>query len=43
MDGIMRKLEELREERTFRNLFSIMCGNGDKVAAEYQEEGVIKS
>ncbi len=42
MDGIMRKLEELREERTFRNLFSIMCGNGDKVAAEYQENGVIK-
>jgi len=42
MDMTMRKLGELREERTFKNLFSIMCGYGDKVAAEYQENSAIK-
>ena len=42
MDMIMKKLGELREERTFKNLFSIMCGYGDKIAAEYQDNSVIK-
>ena len=42
MDMTMKKLGELREERTFKNLFSIMCGYGDKVAAEYQENSTIK-
>ncbi len=42
MNMTMKKLGELREERTFKNLFSIMCGYGDIVAAEYQENSAIK-
>lgn len=42
MEKIAVWLNELREERTFENLFSILCGHGDAVAAEYQEDGSIK-
>lgn len=42
MNGIVRKLDELREEYTLRNLFSIICGNGDATAAEYSDESGIQ-
>jgi Long-chain acyl-CoA synthetases (AMP-forming) len=42
MDIIIKKLDELKEDKSFKNLFSIMCGSADKVAAEYQENSVIK-
>jgi long-subunit acyl-CoA synthetase (AMP-forming) len=42
MDGIFKKLGELREERTFSNLFSILCSNGEAVAAEFKEDSEIK-
>ncbi|MDD5018326.1 MAG: aminotransferase class I/II-fold pyridoxal phosphate-dependent enzyme [Eubacteriales bacterium] len=42
MEIILKKLDELREELTFQNLFSILCSYGDAVAAEYQEDSVIK-
>jgi 8-amino-7-oxononanoate synthase/acyl carrier protein len=42
MDMIFEKLGALREERSMKNLFSIICSHGDAVAAEYQEEGVIR-
>ncbi|MGI5848916.1 MAG: aminotransferase class I/II-fold pyridoxal phosphate-dependent enzyme [Christensenellales bacterium] len=41
MKSFVKKLDELREERTFRNLFSILCSYGGSVAAEYQEDSVI--
>lgn len=42
MDIIYKKLNELKEDRSFKNLFMIMCGYAEKVAAEYQENSVIK-
>ena len=42
MDMIFEKLGALREERSIKNLFSIICSYGDAVAAEYQEEGIIR-
>ncbi|MGE5494557.1 MAG: aminotransferase class I/II-fold pyridoxal phosphate-dependent enzyme [Burkholderiales bacterium] len=42
MSDIAKKLDELKEERTFGNLFSIICSNGDAVAAEYKEDGEIR-
>lgn len=42
MSNIVKKLDELREERTFSNLFSIICSNGDAVAAEYKEDAEIR-
>ncbi len=42
MDIIFKKLEELKEDRTFKALFSIMCGYGERTATEYQENSVIK-
>ena len=42
MDSIEKKLSELREEKTFGNLFSIICGNGGLTAAEYKEDSGIK-
>lgn len=43
MEDIAKKLSELKEERSFENLFSILCSYGDAVAAEYQEDGQIKT
>lgn len=37
-----QKLDELREDLSFENLFSILCSHGDKTAAEYREDGQIK-
>ena len=42
MDMITKKLDELKEERTFGNLFSILCSYGDAVAAEYQQDSIIE-
>ncbi len=42
MDSIVKKLRELREEKTFGNLFSIICSNGSLTAAEYKEDSNIK-
>ncbi len=39
---VFKKLDELRVDLTFENLFSILCSHGDNTAAEYQEEGQIK-
>ena len=38
----VKKLDELREDLSFENLFSILSSHGDKTAAEYQEDGQIK-
>ena len=40
---VFKKLDELRVDLTFENLFSILCSHGDNVAAEYQEDGQIKT
>lgn len=37
MDIILEKLAALREERTLKNLFSLICSYGDAVAAEYND------
>ena len=42
MDMVLEKLGALKEERSLRNLCSIICSHGDAVAAEYQDEGVIR-
>lgn len=42
MDMILEKLAALREERTLKNLFSLMCSYGDAVAAEYNDGGIKK-
>ena len=42
MEMIFEKLGALKEERSLKNLFSIICSHGDAVAAEYQEDGVIR-
>lgn len=42
MEMIFEKLGALKEERSLKNLFSIICSHGDAVAAEYQDEGAIK-
>ena len=42
MDNISIKIGELKEELSFRNLFSLMTGNGESVAAEYQDNSGIK-
>ena len=42
MSSIVKKLGELKEERTFCNLFSIICSNGDAIAAEYKEDEDIR-
>lgn len=42
METIIRRLGELKEERTLSNLFAILCSYGDKVAAEYLEDGIIE-
>lgn len=42
MDSIVRKLNELRQEKTFANLFSIICSNGNLISAEYKEDSGIK-
>lgn len=42
MDMIIEKLAALREERSLKNLFSLICANGDAVAAEYNDVGAIK-
>ena len=43
MKEFVKRLEELKQERTFENLFSILCSYGDAVAAEYQENGEIQT
>ncbi len=40
--NVRKKLSELREECTLRNLFCIICSNGDNVAAEYKEDSEIR-
>ena len=40
---VFKKLDELRVDLTFENLFSILCSHGDNTAAEYQEDGQIKT
>ena len=40
---VFKKLDELRGDLTFENLFSILCSHGDNTAAEYQEDGQIKT
>ena len=42
MNMVFEKLAALREEKNFKNLFSIICSNGDAVAAEYNEGDGIK-
>ncbi|NLT97516.1 MAG: long-chain fatty acid--CoA ligase, partial [Christensenellaceae bacterium] len=42
MDMVMEKIGALKEERSFKNLYSIICSHGDAVAAEYQEDGEIR-
>ena len=42
MNTIEQRLAALREERSLKNLFSIICSNGDAVAAEYNEGGGIE-
>lgn len=42
MDKILEKLAALREERTLKNLFSLICSQGDGVAAEYNDGSGIK-
>ncbi len=42
MDMIFEKLAALKEEQSFKNLFSIICSHGDAVAAEYNDGGGIK-
>ena len=43
MDMIQRKVEALRKRRDFKNLFEIMCSNGQAVAAEYKQDDAIKT
>ncbi|MGI5918128.1 MAG: aminotransferase class I/II-fold pyridoxal phosphate-dependent enzyme [Christensenellales bacterium] len=42
MDMVMEKIGALKEERSFKNLYSIICSHGDAVAVEYQEDGEIR-
>ncbi len=42
MDTIIEKLAALREEPSIKNLFSLICANGDAVAAEYNDGSGIK-
>lgn len=42
MNMVFEKLAALREEKSYKNLFSIICSNGDAVAAEYNEGDGIK-
>ena len=43
METIIKKLFELKEDRTLTNLFSILCDYGENVAAEYIEDDAIKT
>jgi len=42
MDMVTEKIGALKEERSFKNLYSIICSHGDAAAAEYQEDGEIR-
>ncbi len=42
MNMVTRKLAALREEKSFKNLFSLICSNADAVAAEYDDGDGIK-
>ena len=42
MEMILEKLGALKEERSMKNLFTIICSHGDSVAAEYLDEGIVK-
>ncbi len=42
MDTIIEKIAALREEPSIKNLFSLICANGDAVAAEYNDGSGIK-
>ena len=39
MTDFVKKLGELKKERSFENLFQILCSYGDAVAAEYRDWG----
>jgi len=43
MGGIQKALEMLKKDYSYQNIFRIMCSNGGKTAAEYLENGQIKT
>ncbi len=43
MGEIQRVIELLKSDRSYQSIFKIMCGYGPKTAAEYLEEGQIKT
>ncbi len=41
MKECLQTIETLRRNRTFENIFSILCGYGDRTAAEYTDAAAL--